>query len=266
MLVSKNISIELRKIILDMVAAHKRGHIGSAMSLVEVLWAIYEIANINSKNLNKLNRDRIILSKGHGCLALYAILIKKGFIKKTEIAKFCQFDGILGGHPEKYKVPGIEASTGSLGHGLAIGVGMAVASKINKLNNKIYVILGDGEINEGSIWESALSASKHNLNNLIVIIDHNKMQSYGSNKEVLDLEPLKSKWKSFGFNVNNFDAHNLKEIKLKINKTSNLKPNLFIANSIKGKGLKIAENNPLWHHKNNLNKEEIKNLKNSIKF
>lgn len=263
---SNNISIELRKIILDMVSAHKRGHIGSAMSLVEVLWTLYNTANINTKNFNKLNRDRVILSKGHGCLALYAVLIKKGFIKKSEIAKFCQFDGILGGHPEKYKVPGVEASTGSLGHGLAIGVGMAVASKINNLKNKVYVILGDGEINEGSIWESALSASKHNLNNLIVIIDYNKMQSYGPNKDVLDLEPLKSKWISFGFNVNKFDAHNLKEIKSKIKKTSNSKPNLFIANSIKGKGLKIAENNPLWHHKNNLNKNDIENLKNSLKL
>lgn len=263
---NNSISLELRELILDMVAAHNRGHIGSAMSLVELLWTLYDTVNISPKNLNHLNRDRIILSKGHGCLALYAVLIKKGFINKSEIRRFCHFDGILGGHPERKKVPGVEASTGSLGHGLGIGVGMAIASKINNLKNKVYVILGDGEINEGSVWESALSANKHKLNNLIVIIDHNKMQSYGPNKDVLDLAPLKEKWTSFGFNVQKFDAHNLSEIKKKIKKISNSKPNLFISNSIKGKGLKIAENNPLWHHKNNLDKTEIQKLKGLIKI
>lgn len=261
---TKDISIELRELILDMVAAHNRGHIGSAMSLVEVLWTIYSNFNINVQNHKKLSRDRVILSKGHGCLALYAVLIKKGFIKKTEIKRFCHFDSILGGHPEKDKVPGVEASTGSLGHGLAIGVGMAIAAKIEQRPNKVFVILGDGEINEGSVWESALSANKHKLNNLHLIIDHNKMQSYGLNKEVLNLEPLKSKWVSFGFDVTSFDAHNLKDIKSKLLNFKSDKPKLFIANSVKGKGLKVAEHNPLWHHKNNLGVSEIKTLKSSL--
>ena len=171
---------------------------GSAMSIVEILMVLYDkFINFDSKNPKKENRDRLILSKGHGCLALYAILADKGFFPKEILNSTSKAGSILGGHPEYLKVPGVEASTGALGHGLPIAVGMSLAAKIKRKKHKIYVVVGDGEINEGSIWEAALSASKHNLSNLKVFIDYNKIQSYGFTKDVVDLEPLLDKWKSF---------------------------------------------------------------------
>ena len=157
-----------------------------AMSLVEILRVLYDrILKFNPKNNKLKNRDRLILSKGHGCLALYAILADKKFIKFNELDTASKFNSILGGHPEASKVNGVEASTGSLGHGMPIALGMAISAKILKQKHKVFVIVGDGEINEGSTWEAAMSASKHKLNNLKVIIDYNKIQSYGFTKDVL---------------------------------------------------------------------------------
>lgn len=258
-------SIELRVIILEMIESHGRGHVGSAMSLVELIRVLYEISNISKANLKNPNRDRIILSKGHGCLAQYAILLDMGIISKKEIKLFCNPDGILGGHPERGKVPGIEASTGSLGHGFSIGVGMALASKKLNIDNNIFVIVGDGELNEGSNWEAALSASKNELDNLSLIVDYNKMQSYGALEEVINSYPLLDKFKSFGFEVSEFDGHSVFDIKQTISKRKkDYKPKLFLSHSIKGKGLKDAENNPEWHHKSNLNREIINKLKKEI--
>jgi transketolase len=243
----------------------RRGHMGSAMSLIEILRVVYDdIANINYKNFKNKNRDRVILSKGHGCLALYAILADKNFFKKSHLDNASKYNSILGGHPEHDKVDGVEASTGSLGHGLPIGVGIALAGKLQRKKYKTFVIVGDGEINEGSVWEAALSASKHKLNNLKVIVDYNKIQSYGPTKEVLNLEPLREKWKSFGFEVSEINGHSVKELKknlmkFKLNKAS--KPSVTICHTIKGKGFPFAENNPFWHHKNNFSEDEIKNLK-----
>ena len=209
----------LRSLVVRSLIGGGRGHMGSAMSLIEMLRVLYDdIAKFKSSEPKKKDRDRIILSKGHGCLALYAILADKGFFKKTELDKTSKIDSILGGHPESLKVNGIEASTGALGHGLGIGVGMAIAAKIKKQNHKIFVILGDGEINEGSIWESAMSASKHKLNNLKILLDYNKIQSYGPVKEVLNLEPLKDKWKSFGFDASEVNGHDVIEIKKNLKK------------------------------------------------
>ena len=171
------------------------------MSLVEILRVLYDdFLVFDPKNTKLTSRDRFILSKGHGCLALYAILSDKNFFPKDELSIACEPKSILGGHPE-VKVPGVEASTGALGHGLSIGVGMALAAKLKKEKHKVVVVIGDGESDEGSIWESAMSASKHNLSNLIVLLDYNKIQSYGFVNEVLDLEPIKKKWESFGFDV-----------------------------------------------------------------
>jgi transketolase len=184
----------LRKLIVQSLIGGGRGHMGSAMSLVEILRVLYdEFIKFNPKKPKSENRDRLILSKGHGCLALYAILADKKFIKRTDLDATSRFDSILGGHPESLKVPGIEVSTGALGHGFPIGVGMAIAAKLKKKKHNIYVVIGDGESNEGSIWEAALSASKHKLNNLKVMIDYNKIQSYDFVNKVLDLEPLKKK-------------------------------------------------------------------------
>lgn len=259
----------LRSLIVRALLKAGRGHMGSAMSLVEILRVLYSgIANINPKLINNINRDRIILSKGHGCLALYAVLADKKFINIKQLDSVAKFNSNLGGHPEFKKIKGVEASTGALGHGMPIGVGLALAAKLQNRKNKIYVILGDGEINEGSVWESALSASKHKLNNLKILIDYNKIQSYGPTKEVLDLEPLKDKWKSFGFDVSEVDGHDIKQLlkNLKKFKSHSLnKPSVTICHTIKGKGFKSAENNPYWHHKNSFTDEEKRHLIESLR-
>jgi transketolase len=242
---------------------------GSAMSLIEILRVLYdEIIIFDHNNKNLTNRDRVILSKGHGCLELYEILADKKFINISELNKVGQLYSILGGHPESFKVPGVEASTGALGHGMPIALGMAIAAKIKKEKHNIYVIVGDGEINEGSVWEAALSAKKHKLNNLKVIVDYNKIQSYSFTREVLDLEPLKAKWESFGFEVSEVNGHDVVALKdnfTSFNKFKNEKPSVTICHTIKGKGFYFAENNPLWHHKNSFTTEEIKNLNESLR-
>ncbi len=253
-------SKELRKLIITMMEVEKRGHIGPALSLIEIMRVLYDdILKYDSANPLWKDRDRFILSKGHGCLALYAILADKGFFSKSELNSFCKFDSFLGGHPERGKVPGVEASTGALGHGFPIAVGMAIAAKIQGAGNMVFVLTGDGEINEGSIWESALSASKHKLSNLTILIDYNKLQSYGKTSEVLDLEPLMDKWQSFGFSVAEVDGHNVSELKktLKSLPFNREKPNAIICHTIKGKGFPFAESNPTWHHKNKISKEEF---------
>lgn len=259
----------LRSLVVRSLIGGGRGHMGSAMSLIEMLRVLYDdIVKFNSSNPLKKDRDRVILSKGHGCLALYAILADKGFFKKKELDNTSKLNSILGGHPESFKVRGVEASTGALGHGLGIGVGMAIAAKIKKQKQKIFVILGDGEINEGSIWEAALSASKHKLGNLKILLDYNKIQSYGPVKEVLNLEPLKDKWSSFGFDVSELNGHNVKELKANLKKFVNGKknrPSITICNTIKGKGFYFAENNPKWHHRNSFNEKEILELNKCLK-
>ena len=262
-------SKHLRQLVVNCLISADRGHMGSAMSLIEILRVLYdEIVVFDPKNKNLTNRDRVILSKGHGCLALYAILADKKFINISELDSVGQLDSILGGHPELFKIPGVEASTGALGHGMPIALGMAIAAKIKKEKHNIYVIVGDGEINEGSVWEAALSAKKHKLNNLKVIIDYNKIQSYGFTKEVLDLEPLKAKWESFGFEVSEINGHDITALKNNFNNFKQHKgdkPSVTICHTIKGKGFYFAENNPLWHHKNFFTKEEIKNLNACLK-
>ena len=195
-----NRSKYLRQLIVQALIGGGRGHMGSAMSLVEILRILYdEFIKFNPKKPKNENRDRLILSKGHGCLALYAILADKKFIKSTVLDSTSRFESILGGHPESLKVPGVEVSTGALGHGFPVGVGMAVAAKLKKQNHNIYVVIGDGESDEGSIWEAALSASKYKLNNLKVMLDYNKIQSYDFVDKVLNLEPLKKKMGKFWF-------------------------------------------------------------------
>ena len=260
-------SKDLRGMIVSMLLGAGRGHMGSAMSLVEILRVLYDdFVSFNPKNPQDEQRDRVILSKGHGCLALYAILCDKGFFSSDHIKDVGSFNSILGGHPEHEKIPGVEASTGALGHGLPIGVGMAMGLKIKKNNKKVVVITGDGEINEGSVWEAAMSASMNKLNNLIVMIDYNKIQSYGLTTEVIDLEPLLDKWKSFGFQAQEVNGHSISEILNALNQTKQSKnPNVIICHTIKGKGFSESENNPFWHHKNSFTSEEIEHLKNNIK-
>jgi len=248
--------------IVKTLEAGRRGHIGAAFSLVEILRVLYDdILKFDPKNPDWFERDRCILSKGHGCIALYVLLAEKGFIPENELWKFCHVDGILGGHPE-HKVAGVEASTGSLGHGLSLGLGAALNARYEKSDYRTFVIVGDGECNEGSIWEAALSAAKHKLNNLTVIVDYNKHQSYSSTTEVLDLEPFADKWTAFGFNTREIDGHDvdaLKSIFLELPFGSD-KPNAIICHTVKGKGISYVENNLKWHHKSNITDEEISGL------
>jgi transketolase len=207
-------------------------------------------------------RDRCILSKGHGCLALYAILAEKGFFPEAELWKFCQDDGILGGHPEHGKVPGVEASTGSLGHGLAIGVGFALAARHDGAGHRVFVIMSDGECDEGSVWEAALCASKHKLSALTVLVDYNKQQSYGSTFEVLDLEPFADKWRAFGFAAEEVDGHDLTALRAALGRVPRdpRKPSAIICHTVKGRGVACAEGNPAWHHKNKFTEEDAQQL------
>ncbi|MBI2664019.1 transketolase [Candidatus Woesearchaeota archaeon] len=255
-------SRQIRKTIIKIMECSKRGHLGSAFSLVEILRVLYDdILKYDVRNLKLPDRDRFILSKGHGCLALYAILADKGFFPEPELWKFCQPDSFLGGHPE-HRIPGVEISTGSLGHGLPIGVGMALNARYEKSPYRTFVVIGDGEANEGSIWEAALCAGKHRLSNLIVIMDYNKYQSYGSTAEVLDLEPLADKWRSFNFAVQEVDGHDVQALKavfsgLPLNAD---KPTAVICHTMKGKGVRFAEGNMDWHHKSGLTGDDIKQL------
>lgn len=260
-------SLYIRSLVVDCLFGGGRGHMGSAMSLIEILRVLYDkILKFNPKKPKDENRDRLILSKGHGCLALYAILADKKFFNKKILKSASRLNSILGGHPEFGKVPGVEASTGALGHGPAIGLGMAIAAKLKKKKYKVFVIVGDGEINEGSFWETSMIASKHKLNNFHIIIDYNKIQSYGKTIEVLDLEPLSDKLKSFGYTVSETNGHDVKKLSnyfKKIRQNKN-KPTALICHTIKGRGFSFAENNPKWHHKNFFTEEEVIMINKSI--
>lgn len=243
-------AVKVRKSVIELVTKSKDGHIPSAQSMVEILLVLYKhILNIDPNNPTDENRDRFILSKGHGCASLYAILADLGFFPKDELEKYATIDGILGGHPEMQKVPGIEVSTGSLGHGFPMGVGMAMSGKLNKQKHKVYCIVGDGECNEGTIWESANIAAHFNLDNLVVIVDHNKQQASGDVFEVMNPHSLSQKWSSFGWEAVEVDGHDIESIYslLKSVPLSSNKPTAIIANTIKGKGVSFMENERRWH-------------------
>jgi transketolase len=256
----------LRALAIDALEGGGRGHIGSTMSLIEIFRVLYDdIIFFDEKDPSHPLRDRVILSKGHGCIAQYILLADKEFFNKELLKTFCKFESILGGHPERGHVPGIETSTGSLGHGAAIGVGIALACKIKNINSRVFVIVGDGEINEGSIWESALAASHHKLNNFILIVDYNKIQSFGPVKDILGLEPLKDKFISFGFDTYEVDGHSIDELRKIFSQEQNIeKPTAIIAHTVKGKGISFAENQPSWHHKSNLSIDDINNLRSAV--
>lgn len=256
-------SLKLRRDVVEIFRCSQRGHIGATYSLMEIMRVLYEdVLRHDPSNPKWVERDRCILSKGHGCLALYVLLADQGYFPREELFGFCQADGILGGHPEAGKVPGVEASTGALGHGMSIGVGMALAARIDKRDSKVFVIIGDGESNEGSIWEAALSAGNRSLENLTVIVDYNKQQSYDTTYAVQNLEPLADKWASFGFGVREVDGHDLGALRETLTATpfEPGKPSVVIAHTVKGKGVSFAENNLAWHHKSKLSEEDLQIL------
>jgi len=253
-------SKELRRVIVQTLGAGKRGHVGAAFSVIEILRVLYDdVLRVDPKNPLWPDRDRCILSKGHSCLALYALLADKGFFPEEELLKFCASDGILGGHPEYGKVPGVEASTGSLGHGFSFGVGFALAAKLDGKHHRIFVVLGDGECSEGTIWEAALSASKHKLDNLTILVDYNKQQTYGTIEEVQGLEPFADKWASFGFAVREVNGHDTGELLSVLGSTpfEPGRPNAIICHTVKGKGVSFTEKNLAWHHKAKVTDAEV---------
>ncbi|MBU1007077.1 MAG: transketolase [Candidatus Omnitrophica bacterium] len=242
----------LRKQIIMMHAKSNGSHVGSALSSLDILIVLYFcILKIDRATIGSKNRNTFILSKGHAVSALYAVLAKKGLLAGKYLKRYCINKTGLPGHCTKGCVKGIEVSTGSLGHGLSIGAGMALAKKHDGLRSKIFVLLSDGECDEGSVWEAAMFAGHHKLNNLIAIIDYNKIQAFGRTKEVLDLEPLKDKWEAFGWSVKEVNGHNFKELSrvLKNVPFNNSKPSVVIAHTIKGKGVSFMENKLEWHYR-----------------
>jgi len=256
-----------RKQIVEILDRTRRGHIGSALSVLEIVRVLYDsVLKVDPKNPEWDERDRFILSKGHGCLALYVQLAEKGFFPKKELFKFCAADGILGGHPEKATTPGVEASTGSLGHGLSIATGIALAGQIDKKEFRTFALLGDGECDEGSVWEAALFATKHKLDRLVAVVDRNQMQCYSATRDVLDLEPFAEKWKTFGFEVRECDGHDPAELSRIFSEIPFRagKPSCLICRTVKGKGIPFLENNPEWHHKARISDEEMQALRSAV--
>ena len=256
-------SLDLRRAIIGVLGAAGRGHVGPSFSLVEIMRVLYdEVLRYDPARPDWPQRDRCILSKGHGCLALYVMLAEKGFFPAEELGRFCAIDGILGGHPERSKVPGVEASTGSLGHGLSLGIGMALAARQKKQDHRVMVIVGDGECDEGSVWEAAMCAGKHCLDNLVLLVDYNKHQSWGSTHEVQDLEPFGDKWRAFGWEVAEVNGHNLHELRSVLHHLPLKagKPNAVICHTIKGRGVDFVENNLEWHHKSKIDQQMVQTL------
>jgi len=259
-------SFELRNKVLDIFSYGNRGHIPSAFSVIEVLTTLYyQHVDIEKIKSNTEDRDRIILSKGHGCLSLYSILSDHGLIKDEELKSYCRPGSVLGGHPTKGKILGIEASTGSLGLGPSVAVGMATELKRKKRSSQVYVIVGDGEINEGSVWEALLSVGNKNLDNFTIIIDYNKFQSYSSTEEVCDLNPLKEKLEAFKLNTYEVDMINEPENLLLCLQEKSSTPKAIICHSIKGQGSELLEGNLHWHHKSYLSVEEVEKVRASLK-
>ncbi len=261
------ISKEIRQNILKMIHRSKGGHIGSSLSCVDILTVLYfKILKIDPKSPLAPERDRFILSKGHAVAALDAVLAQRGFFPKEILETYCQDGSKLAGHSTKGAVPGMEVSTGALGHGLSMGAGMAVAAKNDNKDYRIFVLMSDGECQEGSVWEAALFSSHHKLDNLIGIIDYNKIQAFGRINDVLNLEPLLKKWQDFGWEVKEIDGHNFSEIE---NVFSEIpfqkgKPSLVIAHTVKGKGISFLEDRLISHYKH-FTEEEYKKALEELK-
>jgi len=246
------IAYDLRRMIIKVSYQAKAHHIGSALSCIDILTALYfHTMNLNTKNPFHPDRDWFMLSKGHAALAQYVALVKRGFFNESVLkSEFLTDGGILGGHPDISIVHGIEMSSGSLGHGLSIGVGVALVAKKDNRDSRSFILLGDGECNEGMVWEAAMFASHHKLDNLIAIVDFNNLQGLGTTSEILSLNSLSEKFCSFGWNVSEINGNNIKEIIEEMNLVPYKKdmPNMIIANTVKGKGIPSLENKLHSHY------------------
>lgn len=251
---SKQLAWKIRRHALEMTHISKGSHIGSVLSVADIIAVLYtDVLHFDPKNPNWESRDRLILSKGHAGAALYAALAEKGFFE-TEYLKTHYANGSkLSGHVSHH-IPGVDLSTGSLGHGLSVGVGMAYAAKKDNLKHSVYVVLGDGECDEGSVWEAALFANHFRLNNLVAIIDHNNMQSMDFCENTLELENFGDKWRAFGWNVAEIDGNNHEQLKEAFKKAADNsdgthRPTVIIAKTIKGYGVDFMQNDILWHYR-----------------
>lgn len=246
------LSYELRKNVVDMIVSGKGGHIGGDMSVMDILVTLYfDQMNISPELKEDENRDRFVLSKGHSVEAYYAVLAKKGFFPMEEVIReFSHFGSPYIGHPNN-KLPGIEMNSGSLGHGLSVCVGMALAGKMDGKDYRVYTVMGDGELAEGSVWEGAMAAGHYRLDNLCAVVDRNRLQISGSTEEVMRQEVQEERWSSFGWNVCSVNGNRIDELKEAFDKAKTVKgkPTVIIANTIKGYGSKVMENKAGWHHK-----------------
>ncbi len=248
------VSKKLRRYVLKMIHNAKSGHPGGALSAIDILNVLFTkimtICPDCESDKNYLNRDRFILSKGHASAALYAVMAHCGYFKEEELLTFRKLGSRLQGHPCSNKLKGIEISTGSLGQGLSIGCGMAIGLKLDNINSKVYVFLGDGELEEGSVWEAAMNASHNKLDNLIAFVDRNNLQIDGSTEKVKSVGNVKAKFEAFGWNALEIDGHDFNEIYKAINNAKlSDRPFVIIANTVKGKGVSFMENNANWHGK-----------------
>lgn len=240
-----------RELIIRMTAQAQSGHPGGSLSATDILTVLYfDIMDINEENIHGIDRDRFVLSKGHASPALYAVLAEKGFVDETEaVTTFRQINSKFQGHPNMNYVPGVDMSTGSLGQGLSCAVGMALANKLDKNNHRIYVLVGDGECEEGMIWEAAMAASHYQLDNLCVIVDYNHLQIDGNVDDVIGPSPIDKKFEAFGFKVFNVNGHDYDQLKDVLHQAKLLRhqPVAIVAHTVKGKGVSFMENNAAWH-------------------
>lgn len=254
----ENLAKKIRKETAKLAFQAEYAHPGPSLSITDILVALYyNELNINPKEPNWKKRDRLILSKGHGCLSLYAILADLGFFPTKENLKLRKLNSLVQGHPDMKRTCGIDFTSGSLGNGIGAAVGMAIGLKMDSLESKVFTILGDGEIQEGIVWEAASIASHLKLNNLIAIVDNNNFQSNGLVKEINNIYPIRDRWEAFGWNVLEIDGHNFEEIlnALKVSASFKNAPTVIIAKTVKGKGVSFMENDNSWHQ-HGLTKEQ----------
>ena len=240
----------IRKDIVSMICKSKSGHPGGSLSAVEILTALYfDQMNIDPTNPKMEDRDRFVLSKGHAAPALYATLSERGYFDKEELNHLRQIGSMLQGHPDMKKIPGVEMSTGSLGQGFSVACGMAMVAKLDNAPWNVYALLGDGEVQEGIIWEAAMSAAHYKLDNMIAFLDYNGLQIDGDVESVMNINPIEDKFKTFGWNVITIDGHDFDQIfaALDMAKDTVDKPTMIIAKTIKGKGVSFMENQASWH-------------------
>ncbi len=242
---------DIRKDIIRMICAAKAGHPGGSLSAADIVTALYFfVLNIDPKNPQWEDRDRFILSKGHSCPVLYAALAERGYFALDQLETLRKFGSILQGHPDMNKTPGVDMTAGSLGNGLSIGVGMALAAKWKKKSYKVYVLLGDGEIQEGMVWEAAMAAASFELDNIVAIVDYNGLQINGWVNDIMKLNPLSDKWRAFNWSVMEIDGHNMRDILGAFQKAEKMRgPVAIIAHTVKGKGVSFMENVCEWHGK-----------------